>query len=205
MAATIEILDAGGEGALTFRALAARLSTGAGAIYWHVADKDELLAETTSAVITGVMSEVTNRDDPADEIRSIALDLFDAFETHPWIGSQLPRETWQLGITQIFEAVGSRLAALGVPEESQFEVASALTNYIVGAIAQNAANARIAPHHMDRADFLSLTAERWKQLDRAAYPFVHQVVAQLPGHDDREQFVAGADLILAGIGKAFPS
>jgi hypothetical protein len=31
------------------------------------------------------------------------------------------------------------------------------------------------------------------------YPFLHQVAAQLPGHDDREQFLAGIDIILAGI------
>src|SRR3954465_3816370 len=45
--AAIEILDAEGESGLTFRALATRLSTGAGAIYWHVASKGELLAATT--------------------------------------------------------------------------------------------------------------------------------------------------------------
>ncbi len=28
---------------------------------------------------------------------------------------------------------------------------------------------------------------------------MRQIAAQLPGHDDREQFVAGIDLILAGI------
>ncbi len=33
----IEILDAEGEKALTFRALTTRLTTGADAIYWHVA------------------------------------------------------------------------------------------------------------------------------------------------------------------------
>src|SRR5580704_3246894 len=43
VADAIEILDAGGESALTFRALAARLATGSGAIYWHVASKNELL------------------------------------------------------------------------------------------------------------------------------------------------------------------
>jgi len=45
--AAIEILDASGERALTFRALAAHLATGSGAIYWHVADKNELLAAAT--------------------------------------------------------------------------------------------------------------------------------------------------------------
>jgi AcrR family transcriptional regulator len=49
--AAIGILDTEGEGALTFRALTARLATGAGAIYWHVASKSELLAATTNDVI----------------------------------------------------------------------------------------------------------------------------------------------------------
>jgi hypothetical protein len=32
---------------------------------------------------------------------------------------------------------------------------------------------------------------------------VRQVAPQLPGHDDREQFLAGIDLILAGISAEF--
>jgi hypothetical protein len=42
-------------------------------------------------------------------------------------------------------------------------------------------------------------AARWAQADPAQYPFVHQVATQLREHDDREQFLAGIDLILAGI------
>src|SRR6201995_3799497 len=53
--AAIEILDADGESALTFRALAARLATGSGAIYWHVADKRALLAAAADQVVAGVM------------------------------------------------------------------------------------------------------------------------------------------------------
>jgi DNA-binding transcriptional regulator YbjK len=45
--AAIEILDADGEGALTFRALAHRLFTDSGAMYHYVADKDELLKAAT--------------------------------------------------------------------------------------------------------------------------------------------------------------
>ena len=42
-------------------------------------------------------------------------------------------------------------------------------------------------------------AAQWAQLDQARYLFLRRVAAQLPGHDDREQFLAGIDLILAGI------
>lgn len=105
-------LDTEGEDALTFRALTTRLATGAGAIYWHVANKDELLAAATNEVIARVMTEVATGTEPRDVIRIIALGVSDTIDTHP---------------------------------------------------------------------------------------FVHTVAAQLREHDDRAQFLAGIDLILAGI------
>jgi AcrR family transcriptional regulator len=197
--AAIEILDAGGEGALTFRALAARLATGAGAIYWHVADKNDLLAATTNDVIARVMTDVVSGAEPPEAIRAIALGMFDAIDAHPWVGAQLSREPWQFAVLQIFEGVGGQLQALGVPERAQFDCASALVNYVLGLAGQYAAGARLLARDTDRSAFLATVAARWVKLDPAEYPFVHQVAAQLFEHDDREQFLAGIDLILAGI------
>lgn len=92
--AAIEILDTEGEKGLTFRALAARLATGAGAIYWHVANKDELLAAATDGVVTRVMADVARDEDPREGIRVLALGVFDAIDVHPWVGTQLSREPW---------------------------------------------------------------------------------------------------------------
>ena len=195
----IEILDTEGESALTFRALAARLATGSGAIYWHVASKDELLAAAANDVITRVMTEVGGGPQPREVIRAIALGVFDAIDAHPWVGTQLSREPWQLAVLQILEGTGSQLQALGVPGQAQFNCASALVSYVLGLAGQYAAGARLLPRDTDRTAFLAATAARWAQLDPARYPFAHQVATQLPGHDDREQFLAGIDLILAGI------
>ena len=85
--AAIEILDTDGESALTFRALTARLATGAGAIYWHVADKNDLLAATADDVIARVMTEVVSGAEPREAIRAIALGVFDAIDAHPWVGA----------------------------------------------------------------------------------------------------------------------
>ena len=197
--AAMEILDAHGESALTFRALAARLATGSGAIYWHVASKNDLLAATTNDVIARVMTDVVSSAEPREAIRAIALGLFDAIDAHPWVGAQLSREPWQSAVLQIFEGIGGQLRALGVPEAAQFNCASALVNYILGVAGQNAANARLHAHDTDRSAFLATVAARWAQLDPAEYPFVHEVATQLREHDDREQFLAGIDLILAGI------
>ncbi|MEZ0095804.1 AcrR family transcriptional regulator [Streptacidiphilus sp. EB129] len=204
--AAIEILDADGESALTFRALSARLATGSGAIYWHVANKDDLLAAAANDVIarvmTGVVSGAVSGAEPQEAIRAIAIGVFDAIDAHPWVGTQLSREPWQSAMVQIFEGIGGRLPALGVPARAQFDAASALVNYILGVAGQNAANARLHTQESDRTAFLGTVAARWVQFDPAEYPFVHQVATQLIEHDDREQFLAGIDLILAGIGSA---
>jgi AcrR family transcriptional regulator len=199
VAAAIEILDADGESALTFRALAARLATGSGAIYWHVADKNDLLAATTDEVIARVMSNVNGGAEPREAIRAVALGIFDAIDAHPWVGAQLHREPWRAATLQICESIGGRLQALGVPERALFDAGSALVNYILGVAGQNAANARLVPPGTDRSAFLASVAAQWAQLDPAQYPFVRQMATQLREHDDREQFLAGIDLILAGI------
>jgi AcrR family transcriptional regulator len=197
--AAIEILDAEGENALTVRALTARLATGSGAVYWHVAGKNELLAAATNDVIARLLTGVAVGAEPREAIRAIALGVFDAIDARSWVGAQLSREPWQFAVLQIYEGVGEQLQALGVPVRAQFDCASALVNYILGLAGQYAAAARLIPRDTDRSAFLATAAARWAQLDPAQYPFAHQLAAQLPGHDDREQFLAGLDLFLAGL------
>ena len=179
--------------------LTARLATGSGAIYWHVADKNELLAAATEDILARVMAKVAGRAEPREAIRDLALGVFDAIDAHPWVGAQLSREPWRPAALTIFEGIGGRLQMLGVPERAQFDAWSALVSYILGVAGQNAANARLLPRDTDRSTFLATVAARWAQLDPAEYPFGRQVATQLREHDDREQFLAGIDLILAGI------
>ena len=122
--AAIEILDAGGEAALTFRTLAVVLETGSGAIYWHAANKDELLAAATDDVIAQAMGDMVTDVEPAEAIRVVVLGVFDTFDVHPWVGTQLSREPWQPAIVHIFEGVGGHLQALGVDERDQLDTAS---------------------------------------------------------------------------------
>ncbi len=79
----VELLDAGGEGALTFPAPAVQLATGAGAIYWHVANQEELLAAATGDVITKVLARLPDQGEQRTQIRALALGLFDAIDAHP--------------------------------------------------------------------------------------------------------------------------
>ncbi|KZB86197.1 TetR/AcrR family transcriptional regulator [Amycolatopsis regifaucium] len=203
--AAVALLDAEGESGLTFRTLTERLATGPGAIYWHVANKGELLAAATDSVIADVLAIEHDEpsDTPQDEIRTLALGLFDAIADHPWLSAQLAVQLsgspWGSVTPRIFESFGQRVAALGVPEATWFTAASALMHYVFGAAGQNAANARALEPGVDRAEFLHAAATVWEELDPGEYPFMKSIADQVREHDDREQFLTGVDLILTGI------
>jgi AcrR family transcriptional regulator len=195
----VEMLDASGESGLTFRALSARLKTGPGAIYWHVANKTELLVAATGAVLAAALAAETAETAPAEAIRAIALGVYDAFEAHPWIGPELTRAPAPATILQIFERLGRQVQALGVPEADLFSVASALLYYIFGVGNQNAAMARAVEPSTNRAEFFERIVAQWAALDPTEFPFLQAITGQMRDHDDRVQFLDGVDLILAGI------
>ncbi|MEC3979710.1 TetR/AcrR family transcriptional regulator [Amycolatopsis sp. H20-H5] len=203
--AAVELLDAAGEAGLTFRALTERLATGPGAIYWHVANKDELLAAATDDVIAAALAvePAKSPGSPQDGIRAVALGLFDAIGEHPWLATQLATQLscspWQSVTLRILEGIGRQVGALDVPEDSWFTTTSALMHYILGAAGQNTANTGVLGPDANRAEFLDAAAKAWKELDPGDYPFTRAVADQMREHDDREQFLAGIDLVLTGI------
>jgi AcrR family transcriptional regulator len=198
--AATDLLDEGGETALTLRALTTRLSTGYGAIYHHVANRGELLAAATDDIIARVRTGMVIDADPKEALRTVALGLFDVIDAHPWVGAQLSREPWRPALLDIYETIGRLLDALEVPEWALVDAAGALVNYVLGVTGQNAANTRArADSDEDRSAFLGRVAARWSRLDPEEYPFVHKAATQLREHDDRAQFLAGVDIFLAGI------
>jgi AcrR family transcriptional regulator len=203
--ASIELLDSSGEDGLTFRALSERLATGPGAIYWHIADKSDLLTAACDAIIARTMNaplaSVTPGATPQATIRLLALAMFDAIDAHPWVGSALTRAPGQSPMVRIVERIGQQIRALGVPRKAHWITVSALLNYILGVAGRNAANGQFArTHGLDRSDFLEAVSTAWSQLDPEEYPFARSLAGQLRSHDDRKDFLAGIDLILRGIG-----
>jgi AcrR family transcriptional regulator len=203
--ASIELLDSRGEDGLTFRTLSERLATGPGAIYWHIANKSDLLTAACDAIIARTVSaplaSVTPGATPQAAIRLLALDIFDAIDAHPWVGSVLTRAPGQSPMVRIVERIGQQIRALGVPKKEHWVTVSALLNYILGVGGRNAANGQFArTQGLDRSDFLEAVSTAWSQLDPEEYPFARSLAGQLNSHDDRKDFVAGIDMILRGIG-----
>jgi AcrR family transcriptional regulator len=203
VAAAIDLLDGGGEAALTFRALAQQLATGAGAIYYHVTDKGDLLCAASDTIVLATMAAAAATADatPRQRMGAMALGLFDAIDTHPWLGAALMQAPSQMPMVRILEALGQQGSALGVPPQSLWQLTSALLHYILGVAGQNAANSRAAQAQAtQRETFLDTVATAWEQLDAEQFPFTRGIAGQLRAHDDRADFLAGIDLLLAGAG-----
>jgi AcrR family transcriptional regulator len=197
--ASIELLDGSGESGLTFRALSERLATGPGAIYWHIANKSDLMGAACDAIVARTMNEIIVTT-PEATIRAVAIGLFDVIAEHPWVGSAITSSPGLSPIVRILERVGRQIRALGVPDEQQWASVGALMSYILGVSRQNAANGQLARTlGLDRSDFLEAVSTAWSQLDAKEYPFARSVARQIRDHDDRIDYLAGIDLILSGI------
>lgn len=196
--AAIALLDTGGAEALTFRALAANLATGAGALYHHVANKGELLSAAASKMMTDVLTAAGSAD-PVASIRAVTAGVFDVITAHPWLGSQLVAAPWQPAVLQLFDRIGSEVTALGVPEPAQFDAASAILHHVLGVASQYDAGQHLAQAQADRSGFIESSTSRLVGPDNGRYPFLVRIEQQLVEHDDRQQFHAGVEIILAGI------
>ena len=198
--ASIAILDSTGEDGLTFRILSERIANGPGALYWHIANKSELVTAACDAIVAATMNATLVGATPEATIRDLALAMFDAIDAHPWIGSALTRAPGELPIVRVLERIGQQVRALGVPDKEQWATVGALLNYILGVAGQNAANGQLGrTMGVDRSDFLEVVSNAWSRLDPDRYPFTRSVAGQLRAHDDRSDFLAGIDLILHGI------
>ncbi|WP_328674615.1 TetR/AcrR family transcriptional regulator [Streptomyces sp. NBC_00328] len=205
LGAAVALLDEAGEPALTLRALATRLGTGVGSIYWYVSGKDDLLDRAIDHVLGGVLTAVegqTGSGDPIDDLRVMAVTLFDAIVDRPWLGPHFMRGTDVQGNSlRLYEKLGQQTLRLDLTPQQRFYAVSAIVGVVVG----NAADLGQEPPqevldgYVDRDEFLGRYTETWRALDAEEYPFVRDIVDEFDGHDDKEQFLAALDLTLAGL------
>ncbi|HEX6128445.1 MAG TPA: TetR/AcrR family transcriptional regulator [Candidatus Limnocylindria bacterium] len=83
LAAAIEIADRDGIDALTMRRLAEELGAGAMSVYYHVANKDDLLGGMVDLVV-GEMELADGRPDWKEALKRTATSAHEVLLRHPW-------------------------------------------------------------------------------------------------------------------------
>ncbi|TXS39477.1 TetR/AcrR family transcriptional regulator [Streptomyces sp. OR43] len=205
LTAAVALLDEEGASALTLRALAARLGTGVGSIYWYVSGKEELLDRAIDHVLGGVLTAVEGQartDDPIDDLRLMAVTLFDAIVDRPWLGAHFMRNIAERGNSlRLYEQLGRPTLRLDLTQRQRFHAVSAVVGVVVGSaidLGQEPPR-EVLDGSVDRDEFLGRYAEMWRELDPEEFPFMRDIADEFDGHDDREQFLAGLELTLAGL------
>ena len=191
------ILDEGGRDALTLRALAGRLSTGAGAIYHHVGSRDDLLERVAFDLVGSALKGRHSRE-PGRAIQNLMLRIFDVIDNHSWVGAQLVAAPWQPAVLVVLDRLGLELDLEGVSEPRQFQAASTLMQYLLGVAGQHAA-VQSLPTESGRAEFLAAASSRAVDGSEHGLPMVERMSQRIEHHDDRQQFADGVEIIMAGI------
>ena len=201
----VALLDEAGGSALTFRALASRLGGGVASIYWYVSSKDELLDRATDHVLAMVLTEVeklSDSGDPIDNLRVIAVTLFDAIVDRPWLATYFMRNTDVQGNSlRLYEKLGQQTMRLDLTPRERFHAVSAIAGVVVGSAADMGQEPpqEVLDGTTTREEFLSRYADTWRAMDPEEFPFVHEIIDEFDGHDDKDQFRAALELTLAGL------
>lgn len=204
--AAVTLLDERGERGFTFPLLTKHLHTGNGAIYWHVANKDELIALAADQVLAEAVTaaDEANTDEvvsgaPEDRVRVLAVGVYDALDRHQWAAAHVTGTPTPPHALRIMERIGQLTDNPNRSAEEHFVIATAIYNYVIGVAAQMIGAGATIGQHTNRSDYLAQSAERWQQLDPAEYPFLSGMTDTLRDHDDRAQYIAGLDLLINGL------
>jgi len=207
IAGAIEILDESGPQGLTTRALAARLGGGPASIYWYVSGREELLDLAADSVLGGVLVAVSGvglggSGDPIENVRTIAVAMFDVIVDRPWLGAYAMRNTArQVHSLQLYERLGAQIMRLELSPRECFHATSAIVGFVIGTAADMGQQLppEVASGEVGREEYLARAVDQWRSLDAAEYPFLHHILDEFAAHDDRDQFRAGLDLLLDGL------
>ncbi|WP_213862174.1 TetR/AcrR family transcriptional regulator, partial [Streptomyces aurantiacus] len=137
--AAVALLDERGERGLTFRLLAKQLNTGPGALYWHVTNKDELVALAADQVLGDALAAAPRPEEGAaagSGLRVLATAVFDALDRHPWAASHVNAPATRENALRLLDRIGTLVARTGLPAERHFAISTAISYYITGVSAQ---------------------------------------------------------------------
>ena len=175
VAEAIKLLDADGLEALTMRKLGAALGAVATAVYWHVANKDELLELVVDEVYGEV--EVPRVADPSEwrpAAEAAARSVRAMIVRHPWVAPTLA----DVGMNYLGpnlmrisdDLLGTYLAA-GFELIEADQAANTVLGYVIGVASVEAAT--VTKLKRTGKDMAAWQAEVWPAAVKAAEPYPH--------------------------------
>jgi AcrR family transcriptional regulator len=194
--AAMKLADEGGIDSLTMRRLGQELGVEAMAVYYHFANKDEVV----DGIVDRVHAEIEVPSDAADwsaAMRRRAFSAREALAHHPWAAVLMEsRRNPGPASLRHHDAVLGQLRAAGFSVEASAHAFSLLDSYIYGFAQQQAS----LP--FESGDAAAVVEDMLQSFPVDAYPHLAEMAFQhvmKPGYDYANEFTFGIDLILDGL------
>ena len=157
VATAVDLLRRYGLGDLTMRRLARELGVGPGALYWHVANKQELLVEVADALLSQI-PEAPAGQPPAEALAGLSVAVREALVQVPDAADVVGLAyAVRPGATRALRDVARLVHDAGAPASEREEVAALVVNHILGSVAgqQNRGLAALADPDLPAPDAAS--------------------------------------------------
>ncbi len=194
----LRLADQGGLESLSMRKLGQELGVEAMALYYHFANKDEIVDGIVDLVFTEVELPSTTAPDWRDEMRRRAISLRDALLRHRWaIGLMESRRNPGPATLRHHDAVIGSLRAGGFDIAMAAHAYSLLDSYIYG-FALTKMNLPF-----DTGEEVADVAQTMLDpFPAGEYPYLLEILTDhvtKPGYDYADEFEYGLDVILDGL------
>ncbi|MEU6744790.1 TetR/AcrR family transcriptional regulator [Actinomadura nitritigenes] len=137
--AALELLDAEGLDGLSMRRLGTRLSSGATSVYWHVANKDELLELALDRVMGEVRVPGPDAGGWRAAVAGYARDLRAMIHRHPWTVPLFgARPMIGPNATRVLDEVIGAFDGAGLTGLDLDNAMSLIADYVIGAAGSEA-------------------------------------------------------------------
>jgi AcrR family transcriptional regulator len=195
--AAITLADEHGIDSVTMRKLAQVLGVEAMSIYYHVANKDEIL----DGIVDIAFSEIDLSPDGTDwktSMRGRAISVRAVLSAHPWaIGLMQSRTNPGPALLMHHDSVIGTLRTAGFSIALAAHAISALDAYIYGFALQEQTLPFDSPEEV-----AEIADSMLEKMPTDAYPYLTEMAIEhvmQPGYDYGDEFEFGLDLILDGL------
>ncbi|MGI5185137.1 TetR/AcrR family transcriptional regulator [Dactylosporangium sp. CA-152071] len=130
VAAAVVLADAGGLSAVSMRAVASALSTGAGSLYRYLSSRDDLLDLMSDAVLTELPLDRPLTGDWLDDLVEVAREQLALYRRHPWLTEAARRGTFGPRAVNYFERCMAIMAPLPTAASTKMETMGVLTGVV---------------------------------------------------------------------------
>jgi AcrR family transcriptional regulator len=198
--AALRVLDRDGAAGFSMRRLAQELGSGAGAVYWHVENKEQLLRLVFDRVIGELPLPELDPDRWEEQVKQAGRDARELMRRHPGI-AQLSFGRIPLGPNAIryLEWQLSLLRAGGLSDEVA-AFAGDLFGLYLGAFAYEESLGLSTPgDQADVADFIGEMREYFASLPADRFPNIAALAVELTSGDADDRFEFGLDVLVAGL------